>query len=84
MTSSTSSGIVNDANFETTVAQDEGPILVEFFADWSGMCFLLEPSLENAVKQFQQEISIVEMDVEKNAQSAMTNGILEVPGPFFS
>jgi thioredoxin 1 len=65
-----------EAAFEELVG-DEGPVLVDFYADWCGPCQMLEP----IVKELAAETSatVAKVDVDANQGLAAQYGVRGVP-----
>lgn len=69
---------VGDDTFKSVVLQANGPILVDFYADWCGPCQKLAPVLEE-VSQETPAAKIVKVDVDRNRDVAKQYQIKSIP-----
>ena len=53
-------------NFESRVLQasHEKPVLVDLWADWCSPCLMIAPVLEKLAHEFEDELSIVKIEVD--------------------
>lgn len=54
-------------------------VLVDFYAEWCGPCKLMKPVLEEVRQMFGNQISIIQIDVDKNESLANGYHIQSVP-----
>lgn len=69
----------NASNFEATVLKAEGPVLVDFWAEWCPPCRVLGPMLERAAETFGERVTIVKVDADENAALMQTYAISSIP-----
>ena len=70
---------VNEDDFEATVLKADGPVLVDFWAEWCGPCKMIAPLLDQVADELGDKITIAKMDVEANKQTPMKYGVRGIP-----
>ena len=68
----------NEANFQDTVLNASGPVLVDFYADWCGPCKMITPVLEELAAENPQA-KIVKVNVDNSPQLAAAFGVSSIP-----
>ena len=61
---------VTDAEFEEKVLNAEGPVLVDFWADWCGPCKAIAPALEEIAGEMSDSLSVAKLDVDSKSVDA--------------
>ncbi|MDA9688711.1 thioredoxin, partial [Gammaproteobacteria bacterium] len=56
--------VENKDDFQNEVINTEGPVLVDFWAEWCGPCKQLAPLVEDASEEFKDKIKVCKMDVD--------------------
>ncbi|MEW6453045.1 MAG: thioredoxin [Pseudomonadota bacterium] len=70
---------VSDANFETEVLKANGPVVVDFWAEWCGPCKMIAPALEEISGSVGEKVKIVKLNVDENPETAQKYGIMSIP-----
>jgi thioredoxin len=70
---------VTDATFNNEVLMSDTPVLVDFWAVWSGPCRMVAPILEQIANEHGDNLSIVGMNIDENPGTPRTYGIMQVP-----
>jgi len=67
----------DDATFEQAVSQ--GPVLVDFWAEWCQPCRVLGPVIDEIADEFAHKVTVGKVDVDANAALAQRFGVSSIP-----
>jgi thioredoxin 1 len=72
-------GKVSDADFENEVLKAQGPVVVDFWAEWCGPCRMIAPALDEIAGAMGDKVKIVKLNVDENPQTASKYGVMSIP-----
>ena len=56
-----------DDTFDAEVVNAEGPVLVDYWADWCGPCKMIAPILDEIATDYADRLKVCKVDVDSNA-----------------
>lgn len=74
---------VTDDNFSAEVEQDQGLVLVDFWATWCGPCQIVAPVLDQLARDYEGKAKVTKLDVDANQRTAMRFGVRSIPSILF-
>ena len=70
---------VSDDSFELDVLKAEGPVLVDFWAEWCGPCKQIVPSLEKIAGEMNGKLTVTKINIDDNPQTPTQYGVRGIP-----
>lgn len=70
---------LTDESFTTEINRSAIPALVEFWAEWSGGCHIMEPILESLAESLAGRTKVIRMNIEQCPRTANQFGVRNVP-----
>ena len=70
---------VSDSSFEAEVLHAEGPVLVDFWAEWCGPCKMIAPFLDDLATEMAGRITVAKVNIDENPQTPRKYGVRGIP-----
>ena len=70
---------VTDDSFEQDVLKAEGPVLVDFWAEWCGPCKLIAPALDDLAKEYGGKVTVAKLNIDENPLTPGKYGVRGIP-----
>ena len=70
---------VDNNNFRKDVLEAEGPVVVDFWAEWCGPCKMIGPSLEEISNELAGKVKITKLNIDENPELAARFGVRSIP-----
>jgi len=70
---------VSDASFEQDVLKADGPVIVDFWAEWCGPCKQIGPALEEIATEMKGRITVAKLNIDENPSVPSRYGIRSIP-----
>jgi len=70
---------LDDDSFDDEIKTIQGPILVDFWANWCGPCKTISPWLEELADELAGRAHFAKVDVDENGDLVNRFGIMSIP-----
>ena len=70
---------ITDASFDADVLNADGPVLVDFWAEWCGPCKMIGPSLEEISEELGAKVTIAKLNIDENPDAPGKFGVRGIP-----
>ena len=71
--------VLTDDNWKREVTEAEGPVLVDFWAEWCPPCRMIAPSIDALATAYSGRAKVGKLNVDENPEVAAAFGIRSIP-----
>ena len=70
---------LSDDSFDEEVVNADGPVLVDYWADWCGPCKMIAPILDEIAEEYKGKVKVAKLNIDENPATPPKFGIRGIP-----
>jgi thioredoxin 2 len=71
--------VLNEGNFDTQIARNDIPVVVDFWAAWCAPCRMMAPAFEEATRRMEPVARFAKLNTDESRETAARYGIRSIP-----
>ncbi len=70
---------VTDESFEGEVLNADGPVMVDFWAEWCGPCKAMSPLVDELAGEMGEKLKVVKVNIDESPEAPTKFGVRGIP-----
>jgi thioredoxin 1 len=75
--------IETEQNFDEALVANQGPMMVDFWAEWCGPCRVIAPLLEELAEASEGRVTLMKVNIDENPRLTARYDIRSIPTILF-
>ena len=71
--------VLTDDNWKTEVLEADGPVLVDFWAEWCPPCRMIAPAVDALATAYTGRAKVAKLNIDENPDLAHAFGVRSIP-----
>ncbi|MDO4454099.1 MAG: thioredoxin [Eubacteriales bacterium] len=70
---------INKSNFKQEVLEENGTVMIDFFAPWCSPCKMLSPVVDKIAEEYKGSVKVGKVNIDEDPELAQEFGVMSVP-----
>ena len=70
---------VTDTSFQDDILNSDGPVVIDFWAEWCGPCRQIGPALEELSDEYEGKVTIAKLNIDESPETPGKYGVRGIP-----
>ena len=71
--------MINKNNFQEEVLQENGTVVIDFFAPWCMPCKMFSPVVDRIAQEYRGSVKVGKVNIDEDPELAKKFGVMSIP-----
>ena len=71
--------MINKNNFKQEVLEENGPVVIDFFAPWCSQCKMFSPVVDKIAEEYKVSVKVGKVNIDEDPELAQEFGVMSIP-----
>ena len=71
--------MINKNNFKQEVLEENGTVVIDFFAPWCSPCRMFSPVVDKIAEEYKGSVKVGKVNIDEDPELAQEFGVMSIP-----
>lgn len=71
--------MINKNNFKQEVLEENGTVVIDFFAPWCSPCKMFSPVVDKIAEEYKGSVKVGKVNIDEDPELAQEFGVMSIP-----